>query len=121
MATYAIHGTNGEGPDRKRLLTCLNTGTSTEATWSILGYHVTESDIEYDNEVESDVDIRGNTFITAKTASMTQTLSGPQIVAGDAVANHIVQIAVIEKDAGKLTNQDVLVIHDYLRDTTEGA
>lgn len=116
MARYTIAGANGESPDRSRLITQINVGTYEEPEWAIMGYHVTDSSVEYDNDIETSTDILGNAFITAHTAALTQTFSGQQIKAGDAVMNHIADIAIVQKDARKLVNQDMLIIHDYLRD-----
>lgn len=115
--TYTISTEKGVGPDRKLLLTCINTGTSASPVWSLMGWHVADSSIEYDNSTEVNTDILGNTYITAKTATMTQSLSGEQIVGDDATMNHLLDLAVVKKDAAALANQDMLVIHSYLKDS----
>ena len=58
----------------------------------------------------------GNAYTTAKTAQMSQSFSGNEVIAGDVVMNHLVDLAVVQKDAAKLVKQDCLVVHLYLQD-----
>lgn len=118
MTEYTIT-TTGEGVSatREMMITYLNTGISDVPVWSPMGAKVTESNIEYDWSVENNTDILGNAYTTAKTAQMTQSFSGNEIVAGDEVMNHLVNLAVVQKSAVKLVNQDCLIVHTYLKNS----
>lgn len=113
---FTISTGDGVSAAREMLVTYLNTGTSASPTWSAMGLKVTDSNIEYDWSQETNTDILGNTFTTAKTAQMTQTFSGNEIVGGDAVMNHLADLAIVQKSAAMLTNQDLLIVHLYLKD-----
>lgn len=114
--TYTIT-TSGEGVSatREMMITYLNTATYAAPVWSAMGAKVTDSSIEYDWSLENNTDILGNAYTTAKTAQMTQSFSGSEIVAGDNVMNHLVNLAVVDKSAVKLVNQDLLIVHTYLK------
>lgn len=114
--TYTIT-TTGEGVSatREMMITYLNTGTFDAPIWSAMGAKVTDSSIEYDWSIENNTDILGNAYTTAKTAQMTQSFGGSEIVAGDNVMNHLVNLAVVQKSAVKLVNQDCLIVHTYLK------
>ena len=118
MTEYTIT-TTGEGVSatREMMITYLDTGTLDVPVWSPMGAKVTESNIEYDWSVENNTDILGNAYTTAKTAQMTQSFSGNEIVAGDEVMNHLVNLAVVQKSAVKLVNQDCLIVHTYLKNS----
>lgn len=113
---FTISTGNGVSAARETLVTYLNTGTSDVPVWSAMGLKVTDSNIEYDWSQETNTDILGNTFTTAKTAQMTQSFSGNEIVGGDAVMNHLADLAIVQKNAALLTNQDLLIVHLYLKD-----
>lgn len=107
---------NGVSASREMMITYLNTGTADSPVWSAMGAKVTDSSIEYDWGVESITDILGVSHTKAKTAQMTQSFTGSEIVGGDAVMNALVNLAVVQKDAQKLVNQDCLIVHTYLKD-----
>lgn len=110
--------TTGEGVSatREMMITFVNTGTTDVPVWSAMGAKVTDSSIEYDWSLENNTDILGNAYTTAKTAQMSQSFSGNEVIAGDVVMNHLVDLAVVQKDAAKLVKQDCLVVHLYLQD-----
>lgn len=114
--TYTIT-TSGEGisATREMMITYLNTGTADAPVWSAMGAKVTDSNIDYDWSIETNTDILGATYTRAKTAQMTQNFSGAEIVAGDNVMNHLTNLAVVQKSAAKLVNQDCLIVHTYLK------
>ena len=119
MAEYTIT-TTGEGVSatREMMIAYLNTGTADSPVWSPMGAKVTDSNIEYDWSIEKNTDILGNAYTTAKTAQMAQSFSGSEIVAGDEVMNHLVNLAVVQKSAVQLVNQDCLIVHTYLKDSS---
>lgn len=115
--------TTGEGASasREMMITYLNTGTGSAPVWSSMGAKVFEGTINYDWGIETKTDILGRTFTTAKTANMTQTFSGSEIIAGDEVMNYLVDLAVVKKDATQLVNQDCLIVHVYLKNDSQEA
>ena len=48
MADMTFNTTEGSVVERKLLILYLNTGTSTEPTWSVIGRRVEDSSMEYD-------------------------------------------------------------------------
>lgn len=113
--------TTGEGisATREMMITYLNTGSAEAPVWSAMGAKVTDSSIEYDWGLENSVDILGNTNAKAKTAQMTQSFGGSEIIAGNSVMNHLVDLAVVQKNAAKLVNQECLIVHTYLQDSEQ--
>lgn len=118
MAEKFTITTTGDGvsASREMMITYLNTGTESAPVWSAMGAKVTDSSIDYDWGLESITDILGVAHTKAKTAQMSQTFSGSEIVAGDAVMNHLVDLAIVQKDAQRLVQQECLIVHTYLRD-----
>lgn len=114
--------TKGDGvsASREMMITYLNTGTATAPVWSAMGTKVTDSSVEYDWGIEIITDILGVSHAKAKTAEMTQSFADSEIVAGDAVMNHLVDLAVVQKNAALLVNQDMLIVHTYLKDENGG-
>lgn len=109
---------DGISAARETLVTYLNTGTKDAPVWSAMGAKVTDSSIEYDWGLESSTDILGVTRSKAKSAKQTQSFAGNEIVGGDAVMNHLLDIAVVQKSAELVVAQDVLIVHTYLQDET---
>lgn len=109
--------TAGEGASaaREMMITYLNTGTAEVPVWSAMGAKVAEGDIEYDWSAETKTDILGNVYTSAKNAQMKQTFSGSEIIAGNTVMNHLADLAIVQKSAAKLVNQDCLIVHTYLQ------
>lgn len=110
--------TTGEGisATREMMITYLNTGSADAPVWSAMGAKVTDSNIDYDWSLENSTDILGNSYAKAKTAQMTQSFGGSEIIAGNSVMNHLVDLAVVQKNAAKLVKQDCLIVHTYLQD-----
>ena len=84
-AKYTIKGNTGESAARDLMIAYLNTGTSSAPVWSPMGRTVEDSSVEYDYSQETKTDILGETHVTAKTPTATQTFSGNNLIAGDAV------------------------------------
>lgn len=114
---YTIAAKNGESAVREMLITALDTSDSTTSKWSAMGVKVTESSISYDWGQETKKDILGHVYTNAQTPEMTQSFSGSEIVGGDDVMNHLLNLAVVEKDHAALVNQKCLIIHTYLQDS----
>lgn len=115
--------TAGEGASasREMMITYLNAGTADAPVWSPMGAKVNDSSIEYDWGVETSTDILGNTYATAKTATMTQNFSGSEIIAGNDVMNRLTDLAIVKKSAALLVNQDCLIVHVYLKNNSDEA
>lgn len=122
MAKKYTITTKGDGVSATRdmMIAYLNTGTADEPVWSAMGTKVTDSSIEYDWSMETITDILGVVHTKAKTAQMTQSFADSEIVAGDAVLNHLVNLAVVQKDASVLVKQDMLIVHTYLKSEDGG-
>ena len=117
-ATYTIKGSNGEAAARDLMISYLNTGTSSAPVWSPMGSTVEDSSVEYDYSQETKTDILGVTRTTAKAPTLNQSFSGGNLLAGDAVLNHILDINVIRRNVSEALNQDCLIVHLYLTDST---
>jgi hypothetical protein len=118
-AKYTIKGNTGESAARDLMIAYLNTGTSSAPVWSPMGRTVEDSSVEYDYSQETKTDILGETHVTAKTPTATQTFSGNNLIAGDAVLNHILDMAIVRRSISEALNQDILIAHLYLTDTED--
>lgn len=118
-AKYTIKGNTGEAASRDLMITYLNTGTTDAPVWSAMGRTVEDSSVEYDYSQETKTDILGETRVTAKTPTVTQTFSGNNLLAGDAVLNHILDMNVVRRNISEALNQDVLIAHLYLTDSED--
>lgn len=113
MADYTFNTTPGQTVGRELLIAYLNTGTSSEPTWSPIGKRVEESSAEYDWGEETKQDILGNTWGTMKKPILTQTFDPCELDAGDEAQKKIWDLAVVKQDAQALTNMDMLIVHLY--------
>lgn len=111
--TYSFTTAAGETVSRELLLACLNTGTEETPVWSILGKRVEDSSAEYDWGEESKKDILGDTYTTMKKPTITQSFEPCELDAGDAAQKKIWDLAVVDQDAQKLCNMDMLIVHLY--------
>ena len=115
--------TAGEGASatREMMITYLNTGTADAPVWSPMGAKVNDSNIDYDWNIDTGMDVLGNAYTDAKTAKMSQTFSGSEIIAGNAVMNQLIDLAVVKKNPALLTKQDCLIVHTYLQNEAGAA
>lgn len=113
---YSIKGENGQGAGRDLMVTYLNTGSVSSPVWSPMGRSVEESSIEYDYSLETKTDILGEIHNSAKAPTTTQNFSGNNLIAGDEVLNHILNMTVVRRSISDALNQDILVAHLYLTD-----
>lgn len=118
MPTPVINTPAGETVAREMLILCLNTGTSSSPAWAAVGKRVTDSSMEFEWNQESEQDILGNTFITAKKPIVTQSFDSYFIDSDDAALVKIYEEGIINKNAQALCNLDVLIIHDYSGSTS---
>lgn len=117
--TYTIAGGNGKRATRELLVTYLNTGTYESPAWAPLGRTSSDSSIERDWSVDTKTCIYGDVFTSAKKPTKTQSFSDNDIIAGDKVQNHLLNIAVVKEDVSEIVNQDVLIAHLYLTDSAD--
>lgn len=111
---FKINAANGETVNRHAMIAYLNTGTSSAPQWGPIGTRVTDSDMEYDWSKEDSKDILGNTFSIMKTPVVTQSFDEWPLSGGDEAQELIANLAVVEQDARKLANMDLLIAHYYL-------
>ncbi len=120
MADMTFNTTAGAVVERKLLLLYLNTGTSTEPVWSVIGKRVEDSSMEYDWGDESKTDILGDTYTTFKTPTITQTFDPCELDAGDAAQTKLWNQAIKDHDIAAMTNNDMLVVHAYAGEAATG-
>lgn len=113
MADYTFNTTSGQTVARELLIAYLNTGTSSEPTWSPIGKRVEDSSAEYDWSDETKQDILGSTWGTMKKPIITQTFDPCELDAGDDAQKKIWDLAVVKQDAQALANMDMLIVHLY--------
>lgn len=104
----------GETIARELLIAYLNTGAAVSPVWSPLGNRTTDSSEEYDWSRESSKDILGKTRTSMKKPVVTQTFDPWELDGGDAAAEKIHQLAVIEQNAQALCNLDMMIAHFYV-------
>lgn len=102
--------------DRNLCLTMGNAGTYEEPNWCPMGTRVESSSVEMDHSEESSIDILGNVHGKAKDPIMTQELDPCPIDAADEYQKKLVELHVIDKNIRVLTNQDLLIVHAFLKD-----
>ncbi len=120
MATYSFKTPVGQTINRDLLILYLNTGTSDAPVWSAIGKRVEDSSIDFDWSTETKQDILGGTYTTGKKATRTQTFDPCELDSGDAALKHIWELAMVEDDINALLNQDLLLVHYYTTDETDG-
>lgn len=113
MADLTFNTEPGVTVARELLIAYLNTGTSEEPVWSVVGKRVEDSSIEMDWSTETKVDIFGNTYTTGKKATKTQTFEPCELDASDAAQIKIWNLAIKDNDVNALLNQDMLIAHFY--------
>lgn len=119
---FSFNTIAGQTIARELLIAYLNVATdSREETpdWAPMGKRVEDSSQEFDWSDETIQDILGATYTTAKKPTITQTFDPLPLDAGDKAAAYIWQLAVYEQNAQALTNQDMLIVHFYTKDTGE--
>lgn len=114
MATdLTFNTTAGAVVARKMLLLFLNTGSSSDPVWSVIGKRVEDSSMEYDWSDESKTDILGDTYTTMKEPIITQTFDPCELDSGDASQVKIWNQSIKDHDVAAMCNNDLLVVHAY--------
>lgn len=109
-----IKADNGETVNRHAMIAYLNTATIASPKWGPIGTRVTDSSLEYDWSKEDSKDILGNTFSTMKTPILTQSFDEWPLSGGDEALEKLINLAVVDQDARKLANMDMMIAHFYL-------
>ncbi len=99
--------------ERKLLLTCVNTGTSSAPAWEILGVGVEDSAVEYNFEEETKTDIIGKTSTTIAKPQRRQSFE-PFTVDGDSKLQVMLYNIIRKEEWAKLANMDMLLVHMYV-------
>lgn len=113
MADMTFTTPPGQTVGRELLVAYLNVGTKEEPVWAPVGRRVENSSIEMDWGIDSKVDIFGNTYVTGKKATKTQTFDPWELDSGDEAQRKILNLAIRENDINALLNQDMLIAHLY--------
>lgn len=101
--------------DGEELMVFLNTGTSSEPTWKPMGLGVESADMEYDWQKEDKKDIWGRTYSRMNNPIIKQSLDPWPIRGYDEAMQYILELAVVDQDAGALCAMDILIVHKYIR------
>lgn len=121
MADMTFNTTEGSVVERKLLILYLNTGTSTEPIWSVIGRRVEDSSMEYDWSEETKQDILGVTRTTLQRPKITQSFDPCELDSGDKAQMKIWNQSIKDQDVGAMANNDLLLVHAYTGTSTEGA
>lgn len=113
---FTINTPEGQTVDRKLYLVYGNTGSYEVPEWHVIGKRVEDSSAENDWSEETKTDILGDTYGIMKAPITTQSFEPCEIDAGDKYQAKLVQLAVVDRNAQALANQDLLRVHLYLTD-----
>lgn len=115
MADLTFNTTNGAIIERELEILFLNTAgaSATSPVWSPLGSRVPDSNMEYDWQIDSSIDILGVNRTTMKKPTITQSFDPLPLSAGDAAVLKLWNLAVKEHNYSALANLDMLVVHRY--------
>lgn len=113
MVEMTFNTTSGAAIERKLLLLYLNTGSSEDPVWSIVGKRVEDSSMEFDWGEETKTDILGNTYTTLKAPTITQTFEPCELDAGDVAQVKLWNQAIKDHDVAAMSSNDLLVVHAY--------
>lgn len=121
MADFSFNTVPGQTVARELLLAYLNTGTSNEPVWSVLGKRVEDSSMAFDWSTETKKDILGSTYSTGKKSIRTQTFEPCELDSADAAQQKLWELGIKEDNVSALMNLDVLVVHLYMTNDANGA
>lgn len=121
MDKFTVNTPAGQAAERKLYLCCGNYATTESPKWGKLGKRVEDSSAEMDWSEETKTDILGDTYSTMKTPIISQTFDPCEVDSGDEYQKHVIDLAIVQQDAQKLCNQDLLRIHLYLTDDAGNA
>lgn len=119
MAEMTFNTPAGQTVSRELLIAFLNTGTAETPVWSPVGKRVEDSSIEMDWGTETKIDIFGDTYVTGKKATKTQTFEPWELDSGDVAQQKIWNLAIKNNDVNALLAQDMLIAHLYAGDASK--
>lgn len=111
---FKFNVADGETVDRHAMIAYLNVDEYETPEWGAIGLRITDSSMEYDWSPESSKDILGNTFGTMKSPILSQGFDDWPFSGGDKAQEKIAQLAVVEQNARKLANMDMMIFHQWL-------
>lgn len=114
MADATFNTTGGQTIERKLLMLFLNTGTSADPIWSIIGKRVEDSSVEFDWSKDSKQDILGNVNTTMNKPIITQSFDPVNLDSAEAAYVKLWNLAVHDQDVSALANLDMLMVHAYV-------
>lgn len=121
MSDYSFNTTPGQTVARELLMAYLNTGTSDSPVWSVLGKRVEDSSMAFDWSTETKKDILGSTYSTGKKSIRTQTFEPCELDSADEAQLMLWELGIKEDNVNALMNLDVLVVHLYMTNDSNGA
>lgn len=117
MADLTFNTPSGQTVAREMLIAYLNVaempGGESSPEWAAIGKRVEDSSEEMDWGEESKKDIFGNTYVTMKKPTITQTFDPCELDSSDKAQQMIWNLAVKDQDAQALANMDMLIVHLY--------
>ena len=119
MADMTFNTAAGQTVSRELLVAFLNTGSAEAPVWSPIGKRVEDSSIAIAGATETKVDIFGDTYVTGKKATKTQTFEPWELDSGDEAQKKIWNLAIKENNINALLSQDMLIAHLYAGDTSK--
>lgn len=121
MAEPTFNTSAGQTIARELLIAYINTSESSSPKWAPIGKRVEDSSAEYDWSEETIQDILGGTYTSMKKPTITQSFDPLPLDAGDEASKHIWKLAVRDQDAQALSNQDMLIVHQYVTESGTSA
>ena len=113
MADVTFNTDAGVIVARELMIADLNTGSASTPTWSPVGKRVEDSSAEYDWAEETKNDILGQTYITLKKPTITQSFEPVELDSDDAAVVAIWNKAIKDHDYAALASMDMLIVHFY--------
>ena len=83
MAATPFNLSTGQRAERKQLITVIEWGTGETPNRAILGTRTEDSSIEYNADIETTTDIRGNTYTDMNKTEPEQTFDASPVIGGD--------------------------------------
>lgn len=121
MNDYTFNAPAGQTVNRKLLVLYGSTGTYAAPVWHAIGKRVEDSSEAYDWSDESKKDILGNVHSSMQTPIITQSFDPCELDSDDAYQVKIWNLGVKDQNAAALANQDLLIVHAYTGDATNGS
>lgn len=110
--------TSGQRAQRKLLVTAAGWGSGASSQKQILGVRTEDSSIEFNPDINTTTDIRGNTYTDVEKTEPQQTLDPSFIIGGSALHDYLTE-AVLKNDIDAYNQRfDIYIITVWLTDGT---